>query len=137
MSDHAEQEPARAMQQRHLLPRWPPDWAVAGLLAAGIVAFVVTGAQDDAGLWWLAPGAAAAVWQKVAGHVSAWRSDGVERAFVVESAALCFYVVVAGCALAGVLQLFGIIEHLDPPWVVVGALFADTMVRDQRRNRYA
>jgi hypothetical protein len=132
-----ERAPDRAMQQRHLLPRRPSDRVVVGLLLAGVVPYALGGAEQPWGLWLLAPGAVAALWQKVAGHVLAWRSEGVERAFVMESAAICFYVVVAGCVLAGVAQAAGLVDHVDAFWVVIGALFADTLVRDRRGNRYA
>jgi hypothetical protein len=129
--------PSRAKQQRHLLPRRPPDWLVATLLAVGIAGFFVAGASDDSSLWFLLPGAVTAVVQKVNGHWAAWHSDGVERAFVLESTAMSFYVLTAFLLGAGILQGLGVLEVVNAAWGVIAALFLDSTVRGWAEHRYA
>ena len=134
--DRTAREPSRHQQLRQLLPRWPPDWVVGSLLLVGIIAFLIVGPREDHSRWLLLPGAAAAVVQKVGGHIAAWRSDGVERAYVLESAAMSFYLLVAFLLGVTVLQGLGIIEDANAGWALVAALFLDTMVRDWAKNRY-
>ena len=131
-----ERDPSRHQQLRHLLPRWPPDWVVALLIAAGLIALFVAGPNDDDSRWFLLPGALAAVVQKVGGHIAAWRSDGVERAYVLESAAMSFYLLVLLLLVVTVLQAVGVLDAPDAGWALVAALFLDTAVRDWAKNRY-
>src|SRR5688572_9989035 len=125
--------PSIAVQRRHLLPRWPSDRIVAGLVVLGLAAALAAGADPAVGL---APGAVAAIVQKVNGHLQAWRRGGVERAFVMESTAISFYVLVAALVVIAVAEAAGA-GHLDAQWLVIGALVVDTTVRGWRESRFA
>jgi hypothetical protein len=129
--------PNRAVQLRHLLPRWPSDRVVAGLIGVGLAAFVISGSSEDSSLWWLLPGAVAATIQHVNGHWAAWHSEGVERAYVLESSALCFYALTVVFLLGGILQGVGVIGHVNLGYVALVAMVLDTVVRDVVKNRYA
>lgn len=83
----------------------------------------------------LIPGALAGGIQHVAGHASAWRRGGVERAFIMESSAISFYVVVVLLALAAVLQATGVTD-IGIHWLAIGAFYIDTIVRSVREHRY-
>ena len=121
-----------AHDRRHLLPRWPSDRVVVTLLVVGAATAVATGTDPVLGM---APGAVAAVVQKVGGHVRAWRHDGVERAFVMESAAISFYVLIGVLIVAAVAQAAG--AGVDLGLLVIAALFIDTTVRSTREGRFA
>jgi hypothetical protein len=128
----SETEPSTAAQRRHLFPRWPSDRVVWGLLIIGLAVAMVTGAEPAYGL---IPGALAGGVQHVSGHASAWRRGGVERAFVMESSAISFYVVVVLLAMAAVLQVAGVMD-IGIHWLAIGALYVDTIVRSVREHRY-
>lgn len=83
----------------------------------------------------LIPGAIAGGVQHVSGHVSAWRRGGVERAFIMESSAISFYVVVILLSSAAVLQTSGVLD-VDIHWLAIGAFYIDTIVRSVREHRY-
>lgn len=83
----------------------------------------------------LIPGALAGAIQHVAGHVSAWRRGGVERAFIMESSAISFYVVVVLLAVAAVLQATGVID-VGIHWLAIGSFYVDTIVRSVREHRF-
>lgn len=129
MSDLTE---SRARAQRELLQRTPSDRVVLGLFALGLAVALLLRVDAAYGL---VPGAIAAVVQKVSGHIHAWRSHGVERAFVMESTALAFYLLFAALLIAAVVEGFGV----DVPigWLVLAALMIETTVRQIRSSRYA
>ena len=122
-----------ASEGRNLLPRWPSDVVVLGLAVAGLGAALALGADPLAGL---APAALAALFQKVNGHVQAWRRGGVERAFAMESAAISFYVTFLGLVVVGALEATSVVRQVDVLWLAVGALFVDTIVRSWRESRF-
>ena len=124
--------PSRAAQSRALFPRWPSDRFVWALLAAGAVVAAV--ARVDL-VYGLIPGAAAGLLQHINGHRAAWRRGGVEKAFVMESSAISFYVVITGLivlAIADAADLF----HVDLHWLPIGAMYVDTIVRSVREHRF-
>src|ERR1043166_123474 len=124
--------PTTTQQRRDLFPRSPSDIVVGGLLIVGTI-FAITLKIN----WYVAlgPGAAAKFVQTVRGHVRAWRGKGVERAFVMESTAISFYVIVALAALAGALEASGVPRRIDVAWLPGAALFVDTVVRSFREHR--
>jgi hypothetical protein len=123
----------RAFEQRHLLPRWPSDAVVGAALAAGLVVALVAHVDP---LVAVAPAGVLALVQKVGGHLLAWRRGGVERAFVAETSAISFYVLVVVAAVAGaVAALVG--RSLSPLWLVNVAFWVDTVVRKWREPRFA
>lgn len=128
----SETEPSTAAQRRHLFPRWPSDRVVWGLLIVGLAVALV--AQVDP-VYGLIPGAIAGGIQHVAGHASAWRRGGVERAFIMESSAISFYVVVLLLAVSAVLQATDVVE-VGIHWLAIGAFYVDTIVRSVREHRY-
>ena len=128
----SETEPSTAAQRRHLFPRWPSDRVVWALLIVGVTAAIAGGFELAYGL---IPGALAGGIQHVAGHASAWRRGGVERAFIMESSAISFYVVVLLLATAAVLQTTGAFD-IDIHWLAIGAFYVDTIVRSVREHRY-
>ena len=128
----SETEPSTAAQRRHLFPRWPSDRVVWGLLIAGLAVALVAQVEPAYGLL---PGALAGGIQHVAGHASAWRRGGVERAFIMESSALSFYVVVLLLAGAAVLQATGVLD-VGIHWLAIGAFYVDTVVRSIREHRF-
>lgn len=128
----SETEPSTAAQRRNLLPRWPSDRVVWGLLIVGLAVALIAGFEPAFGL---IPGALAGGIQHVAGHASAWRRGGVERAFIMESSAISFYVVVVLLVAAAVLQGTEVID-VDIHWLAIGAFYIDTIVRSVREHRY-
>lgn len=122
-----------ASQRRHLLPRTPSDRVVLGVLVAGVAAASAAGVDPVVGA---APGAALALFQKVNGHVQAWRMGGVERAFVMESTAISFYVLVAVLFAAAIAEGVGLVRDVGLTWLAVGGLWIDTIVRSWRESRY-
>lgn len=129
-----ENQPSPASQRRHLLPRWPSDPVVIAFLVAGAAGAALAGFDLIVGL---APGAVAALVQKVGGHVRAWRGGGVERAFVMESTAISFYVLVCALVVVAALQAAGVLHRVDVGSLAVAALFIDTGVRSARESRFA
>lgn len=129
----SETEPSAAAQRRHLLPRWPSDRVVWGLLLGGLIVAVAAGVEPVYGL---VPGAMAGGVQHVVGHATAWRRQGVERAFVMESSAISFYVVFVLLALAAVADVAGLLE-IEIYWLAIGAMYVDTFVRSIREHRFA
>lgn len=74
---------------RNLLPRRPSDPVVALLVILGIFGGLIT--QDESlRVAVVLPAVVATLVQKVKGHRAAWRSEGVERAFILESSAISF-----------------------------------------------
>ena len=133
IAEMSEGEPPIEKQRRQLLPRWPSDRVIVALMIGGLVTALI--ARVD--LWYgFGPGGLAISIQHVAGHVSAWRRGGVERAFVMESSAISFYVVVVLLAAAAVLGAADVVE-IGVHWMLLGALFVDTIVRGIRESRYA
>lgn len=128
-----ETEPSRAQQRRHLLPRWPPDFVVWGLLLGGVVLATVL---DLDLVYGLAPGALAGAIQHISGHVTAWRRGGVERAFVMESSAISFYVITVLLVVASVLDVADVVR-IELHWLAIAALYVDTIVRSVREHRFA
>jgi hypothetical protein len=129
----SESTSSSASARRHLLPRSPSDRAVVTLLAVGVLVALVADVDPVIGL---APGAIATVVQKVRGHLLAWRSGGVERAFVMESTAISFYVIVAGLVAVAGLQAAGAFDRIDLAWLPIAAMFIDTTVRSTRESRF-
>lgn len=129
-----EPEPSLAEQRRNLLPRTPSDRVVTLLLAIGVGVALLAHADLAFGA---VPGAVAAIAQKVNGHVQAWRRGGIERAFVMETTAISFYVLVAALVVGGAVQAAGTVDHVDAGWFALGALFIDTVVRSARESRFA
>jgi hypothetical protein len=130
--------PSRAQQQRNLLPRTPSDHVVGGLVLAGVVGWAVAAhAGADSGAALLLPAAFATIAQKATGHWRAWHAEGVERAFVLETSAVSFYVGIAALVIVGLLQATSILPVVHAGWFVIGALFLDTTVRSFRESRYA
>jgi hypothetical protein len=62
---------------------------------------------------------------------------GVERAFVMESTAISFYVLACALAVVGALQATGLLQRIDAVWFAVAAMFIDTAVRSARESRFA
>ncbi|MGH9084073.1 MAG: hypothetical protein ACRDYW_01345 [Acidimicrobiales bacterium] len=122
----------RPLAQRHLLPRSPSDRVVHGLLGIGLAVALLL---DVDPIYGLVPGAVAATVQKAGGHVRAWRSAGVERAFVMESTAISFYLLVLAVLVAAALQGAGVDVSIG--WLLLAALLIDTTVRQVRSARYA
>lgn len=83
----------------------------------------------------LAPGAVAGFTQHIVGHALAWRRGGVERAFVMESTAIAFYVLFALLLLATVVDSTGLVE-VQFYWLAVAAMFVDTTVGSTRERRF-
>lgn len=106
---------------------------VIGLLVAGAV---VAWAADVDVIYGLAPGALAGGVQHVSGHIRAWRMGGVEKAFVMESSAIAFYLVVVGLVVAACLQLAGVAD-IPIHWLAIGALYVDTFSRSIRERHFA
>ncbi|HUQ38867.1 MAG TPA: hypothetical protein VM030_01820 [Acidimicrobiales bacterium] len=125
--------PSEAQQRRQLLPRRPSDRVVMWLAVAGLAAAVALRVDPIIGL---APAAVAAIFQKVNGHLQAWRGGGVERAFVMESTALSFYVLVAVLVVVTVVQAAGVVDRVDVGLLAVSSLFIDTTVRSWRESRF-
>ena len=123
---------SRARAQRHLLPRRPSDRVVLALIALGAAVAALLRMDLTYGL---IPGAIAAVVQKGSGHLRAWRSQGVERAFVMESTALAFYVLFAALLGAAVAQALGVEVQIG--WLLLATLMIETTVRHVRSSRYA
>ena len=131
MTEHDE-IPSRAAQTRALFPRWPSDRFVWALLIAGVVVALL--ARVDV-VYGLIPGALAGLVQHVNGHLSAWRRGGVEKAFVMESSAISFYVVVTGLILFAVADAADLVQ-VDLHWLAIGAMYVDTIVRSVREHRF-
>ena len=127
-----EKTPSLALQRRNLLPRWPADWIINLLLAAGALTALLVGFDIRYGL---IPGALAALTQKAVGHSLAWRRGGVEKAFVMESSAISFYIVAAILLLAAIIGEIGLLQ-VDAYWLFAIAILADTTVRSFRESRY-
>ena len=121
----------RALAQRHLLPRVPSDRVVFALLVLGLTAAVGLRVAPAYGL---IPGAVAAATQKAWGHVRAWQSSGVERAFVMESTAISFYLLVLALVVAAGLEISGV--EVSFGWLLFASLMIDTTVRQVRSHRY-
>ena len=128
----SEKEPSTAAQRRHLFPRWPSDRVVWGLLLGGLVVAAAAGLDPVYGLL---PGALAGAVQHMVGHAAAWRRQGVERAFIMESSAISFYVVVVLLAIAAVADVAGLVR-IEIYWLAIGAMYVDTIVRSIREHRY-
>lgn len=128
----SEIEPSAAAQRRHLFPRWPSDRVVWGLLIGGLIVAALAGVEPVYGL---IPGAIAGGIQHGMGHISAWRRPGVERAFIMESSAISFYVVVLLLALAAVIDAAGLLE-IKIYWLAIAAMYVDTIVRSVREHRF-
>ena len=124
--------PSRAAQTRALFPRWPSDRFVWAVLVAGLLVAAVARVEIAYGL---IPGAVAGLVQHVNGHLSAWRRGGVEKAFIMESSAISFYVVVIGLILFAVADTADLL-HVELHWLAVGAMYVDTIVRSVRERRF-
>ncbi len=125
--------PSDYEQRRHLLPRWPPDPVVIGLLVVGGAVAWIAGVDLVYGL---IPGSIAGMTQHVSGHVRAWRMGGVEKAFVMESSAVAFYVVVVMLIIAAGLQMAGVFD-IEIYWLAIVALYVDTLSRSVHERRFA
>lgn len=124
--------PSPGTQRRNLLPRWPSDRIVFGAITVGFAASLLLGFDP---IYGLIPGAVAGFTQHVVGHVLAWRRGGVERAFVMESTAIAFYVLFALLIFATVADATGVVE-VQAYWLPVAAMFVDTTVRSTRERRF-
>ena len=125
-----------ARARRHLLPRHPSDSVVGTLAIVGIVGAVLV-RDDTLGIVLLLPAVVATLAQKINGHRAAWKSSGVERAFILESSAISFYVLCGGLAVLAALQLTGLVGAVDLWVLAIGTLFVDTTVRQVREGRFA
>src|SRR5437764_4786138 len=123
-----------ASEGRNLLPRSPSDRVIFLCLVAGLALASVLRIDPTYGLLL---GAVPALAQLIRGHMRAWRSRGVERAFVMESAAISFYVSVAALLILAVLEQLNVGSRVHMAVLVVGALYVDTMVRKFRVPLYA
>jgi hypothetical protein len=125
--------PSLTSQRRHLLPRTPSDRLVVALLLVGLGLAAALRVDPLIGL---VPAGFAALVQKINGHVQAWRGGGIERAFVMESSAISFYMLTATFLAVGALQGAKVIGHFNAVWWFNIALFVDTTVRSSRESRF-
>ena len=132
--------PSRTAQQRALLPRWPSDKVIYGLLAAGLVAGgLIGGLRGDVVVGLLVgalPGSLAHWVALIRGHIVAWRHDGVERTFVMHDAALSFYIVLVLLLAVALFEAVGG-GHVSAIWLFFGATYVEMFVRTAVEKRYA